>query len=95
MKLVDLVNINVFAGNGGNGVISFHHDSLTSLGGPDGGNGGNGGDIILEVDKNLNTLRHLIKSQNYKAKNGENGRKKNQHGKNGNPLIIKIPNYCK
>ena len=60
-------------------------------GGPDGGDGGRGGDIIFEVDKGLNTLYEFRHNRNYKAQPGEDGGKKNKHGKNGEDLIIKVP----
>ena len=60
-------------------------------GGPDGGDGGKGGDVIFEVDKGLNTLYEFRHNRNYKAQPGEDGGKKNKHGKNGEDLIIKVP----
>ena len=53
---IDIVDIEVKSGNGGNGAVSFHREKYVSAGGPDGGDGGKGGDIILRVDDNLNTL---------------------------------------
>lgn len=89
---IDYAKIYVKSGKGGNGHISFRRELYVPAGGPDGGDGGKGGDIILEVDKGLNTLLPFKHQYKYVAENGEEGGNKKCHGKNGNDLIIKVPN---
>lgn len=87
---VDRVKIFIKAGNGGNGKTSFYSNKF-ERGGPDGGDGGKGGDIIFEVDPNLNTLIDFKLKKYYRAQNGENGQSRNCTGKSGDSLIIKVP----
>lgn len=89
---IDYAKIYVKSGKGGNGHISFRRELYVPAGGPDGGDGGKGGDIIFEVDEGLNTLLPFKHQYKYIAENGEEGGKKKCHGKNGNDLIIKVPN---
>ena len=89
---IDYAKIYVKSGKGGNGHISFRRELYVPAGGPDGGDGGKGGDIIFEVDLGLNTLLPFKHQYKYIAENGEEGGKKKCHGKNGNDLIIKVPN---
>lgn len=87
----DSVKIFIKSGRGGDGHVSFRRELFVAAGGPDGGDGGRGGDIIFQVEKGLNTLgdfRHLKK---YVAESGESGGKRNCHGKDGEDLIIKVP----
>lgn len=88
---VDLAEIYVKAGDGGDGAISFHREKYLPSGGPDGGDGGKGGDVVFVADKCLNTLAGFRFKKKFFAKNGENGKKNNCTGKNGKDLIIKIP----
>ena len=88
---VDEVIIKVTAGRGGDGCTAFRREKYIAMGGPYGGNGGNGGDIIFEVDTGLHTLLDLRYQKTLKAKKGENGKGKNQHGKGAEPLIVKVP----
>ncbi len=88
---VDEVIIKVEAGKGGDGCCAFRREKYIEMGGPYGGNGGHGADIIFKVDEGLHTLLDLRYQKLIKAKNGENGRGKNQHGKGADPLIIKVP----
>ena len=88
---VDEVEIKVIAGRGGDGCTAFRREKYIAMGGPYGGNGGHGGDIIFEVDTGLHTLLDLRYQKTLKAKKGENGRGKNQHGKGAEPLIVKVP----
>ncbi len=92
MKFLDQAKIFIKAGNGGSGSASFRREKFIEFGGPDGGNGGKGGSIILSSDKNLNTLIDFRYQQHFKAEGGKNGKDKNQTGKNGSDLILKVPN---
>ncbi|MFS0672932.1 GTPase ObgE [Ornithinibacillus sp. 179-J 7C1 HS] len=88
---VDQVSVYVKAGDGGNGLVAYRREKYVPLGGPAGGDGGNGGDVIFKVDEGLNTLMDLRYNRHFKAKRGENGMSKNQHGKNSVPLIVPVP----
>jgi GTP-binding protein len=88
---VDQVKVYVKAGDGGNGIVAFRREIYEPMGGPAGGDGGNGGDIIFEVDEGLNTLMDFRYNKHFKAKRGEHGMSKGQHGKNADPLIVKVP----
>ena len=88
---IDIADIEVRSGNGGNGAVSFHREKYVSAGGPDGGDGGKGGDIILRVDDNLNTLVKFRYKKRYIAQNGENGKRNNCAGKDAEDIIIKVP----
>ncbi len=88
---VDRAKIYVRSGKGGDGHVSFRREKYVPNGGPDGGDGGRGGDIIFEVDEGLNTLIDFRNIRKYKAQDGENGGKKNCRGKDGENLILKVP----
>lgn len=87
----DRAKIILKSGKGGNGHVSFRREKYVPNGGPDGGDGGKGGDIVFEADEGLNTLSDYRYKRKFAAQNGEDGRKKNCHGKNGNDLILKVP----
>jgi len=87
----DNVRIFIKSGKGGDGHVSFRRELYVPAGGPDGGNGGHGGDIIFQVDKGLNTLGDFRHNSKYIAQSGEEGGKKRCTGKNGEDLIIKVP----
>ena len=87
----DKVRIFIKSGKGGDGHVSFRRELYVPAGGPDGGNGGHGGDIIFQVDKGLNTLGDFRHNSQYIAQSGEEGGKKRCTGKNGEDLIIKVP----
>ena len=87
----DKVRIFIKSGKGGDGHVSFRRELYVPAGGPDGGNGGHGGDIIFPVDKGLNTLGDFRHNSKYIAQSGEEGGKKRCTGKNGEDLIIKVP----
>ncbi|MAA86074.1 MAG: GTPase ObgE [Haliea sp.] len=91
MKFVDEASIKVFAGNGGNGCLSFRREKYIPRGGPDGGDGGDGGSVILEADENLNTMVDYRFVRSYRAENGETGRSRNCTGKSGEDLILRVP----
>lgn len=88
---LDIATIFVKAGNGGDGIVSFHTEKYVAQGGPDGGDGGNGGDVIFVVDKSASTLIDFKFVKHFRAENGENGGAKNCKGKSGKPLYIKVP----
>lgn len=91
MKFVDEASIKVFAGNGGNGCLSFRREKYIPRGGPDGGDGGDGGSVILEADENLNTMVDYRFVRSYRAENGETGRSRNCTGKSGEDLVLRVP----
>ena len=91
MKFLDQAKIYIKAGNGGSGSASFRREKFVEYGGPDGGDGGNGGSIIIESDRNLNTLIDFRYAQHFKAQHGKPGSKKNKTGGNGKDLILKVP----
>jgi len=90
-SFVDLANIKIKAGDGGNGAVSFHREKYVAAGGPDGGDGGRGGDIVFVADTNLSTLADFRYRRKYVATNGDNGRAKRQTGKSAEPLVLKVP----
>lgn len=87
----DRATIIIKSGKGGNGHVSFRREKYVPDGGPDGGDGGRGGDIIFEVDDGMNTLVDYRHKRKFAAQPGEEGGKKNCHGKNGSDLILKVP----
>jgi GTPase len=88
---IDHAEIEVAAGKGGDGAITFRREKYVPKGGPSGGNGGNGGNIILKTDPNLFTLLDFRYKKKYKAQNGEPGGNSRKDGKFGEDVIIKIP----
>jgi len=91
MKFLDQAKIYIKAGNGGSGSASFRREKFIEYGGPDGGDGGSGGSIIIESDRNLNTLIDFRYAQHFKAHHGKPGSKRNKTGANGKDLILKVP----
>ncbi len=91
MKFLDQAKIYIKAGNGGSGSASFRREKFIEYGGPDGGDGGDGGSIIIESDRNLNTLIDFRYAQHFKAQHGKPGSKRNKTGGNGKDLILKVP----
>lgn len=87
----DRAKIFIRSGKGGDGHVSFRKELYVPCGGPDGGDGGRGGDLIFEVDEGLNTLSDFRHIHKYAAKDGESGGKRRCHGKDGESLIIKVP----
>lgn len=87
----DHVKIYVKAGDGGNGAIAFHREKYISHGGPSGGDGGNGGNVIVEIDKGVNTLLAYKNKRKFIARNGENGMSEKFHGANAEDLVLRVP----
>ncbi|MBA3758426.1 GTPase ObgE [Candidatus Saccharibacteria bacterium] len=88
---VDKVLIQLKAGDGGDGAVSFRHEIYVDKGGPDGGDGGDGGDIILQASRNQNTLAAFRFQKLLKAEPGKSGSKQRKHGRSGKDLIVQIP----
>jgi GTP-binding protein len=89
--LSNVTNINIKAGNGGPGSVSFRREKYVEFGGPDGGDGGKGGDVYIEADRGFYNLSHFFTDRVYKAENGSHGSGSNKHVKDGENLIIKVP----
>jgi len=88
---VDTAKVFIQAGKGGNGAVSFRHEIYIDMGGPDGGAGGKGGDVIFVASENLNTLIDFRFKPELKAEPGQNGAKRDRHGRSGEPLYVKVP----
>ncbi len=88
---VDKATIKVKAGNGGNGAVAFHREKFVAAGGPDGGDGGRGGNVVLAVDTNMSTLMDFRYKRKYAAENGGDGGGKRCFGKDGQDLVINVP----
>ncbi len=91
MKFIDEVTIEVRAGDGGNGCVSFRREKYIPFGGPDGGDGGDGGSVLLEADSGMNTLVDFRHSRKFLAERGANGAGRNRTGKSGDDLVVKVP----
>lgn len=87
----DSANIYIKSGKGGDGHVSFRRELYVPAGGPDGGDGGKGGDVIFVVDKGINTLNDFRHIRKYCAGNGEDGQKKRCHGRDGEDIVVKVP----
>lgn len=88
---VDQARIYVKGGDGGNGIVSYRREKYVPLGGPAGGDGGHGGDVVFVVNEGLRTLIDFRYQRHFKAVHGENGKTKNQHGKNASDMLVKVP----
>ncbi|HCX65874.1 MAG TPA: GTPase CgtA [Eubacteriaceae bacterium] len=88
---IDQVEIQIKAGDGGDGSMAFRREKYVPNGGPAGGDGGDGGDVILEVDPNIRTLVDFRYKKKHKAESGKNGENNKCSGKAGEDLIIKVP----
>jgi GTP-binding protein len=91
MKFVDEATIDIKAGDGGNGCVSFRREKFIPLGGPDGGDGGDGGSVVMIADATLNTLADFRYERHFAAQRGENGRGRNCTGRKGDDLEIRVP----
>ncbi|MCA1554157.1 MAG: GTPase ObgE, partial [Chloroflexi bacterium] len=90
-SFLDEVKIQVKAGDGGDGVVSFRREKYIPLGGPDGGHGGRGGDVLLVADKSLSTFTTFRRKSHFKAENGGKGAGRNKHGADGADLRLSVP----
>lgn len=88
---VDKVKIYVKGGDGGNGMVAFRREKYVPKGGPAGGDGGRGGNVVFVVDEGLRTLMDFRYQRHFKAKRGENGRSKSQHGAGAEDLVVSVP----
>lgn len=91
MQFIDEVHIEVKAGDGGHGALSFRREKFVPKGGPDGGDGGRGGHVYLLADENINTLMDYRHTHSFKAQRGEDGRGRQCSGKGGKDIYIKVP----
>ena len=87
----DRAKIYIRSGKGGDGHVSFRREKYVANGGPDGGDGGRGGDVIFEVESGLNTLVDYRMKRKFIAQDGEQGGKKKCHGKDGQSIVLKVP----
>ncbi|WP_332694190.1 GTPase ObgE [Halalkalibacter lacteus] len=88
---VDKVKVYVKGGDGGNGQVSYRREKYVPDGGPAGGDGGRGASVVFEVEEGLRTLMDFRYKRHFKASRGEHGRPKNQHGKNAEDMVVKVP----
>lgn len=91
MRFVDEVTVEVRGGDGGNGAVAFRREKWVPLGGPSGGDGGDGGDVVFEANERIATLLDFQFKKRIVAKGGEAGRGKDQYGKGGPDLIVRVP----
>ncbi len=91
MKFIDEAIIELSAGDGGDGCMSFRREKYVPKGGPDGGDGGRGGHVIFKTDKGLTTLMDIRYRRHFKAERGVHGKGKKMHGKQGEDCIINMP----
>lgn len=91
MSFVDRATIEIRAGRGGDGAVSFLREAFRPRGGPDGGNGGNGGSVLLRVTTHRSSLRDLASRRHYHAENGRPGGTKNMTGARGEELVLEVP----
>ncbi len=89
--MFDRAEIEVRAGAGGTGIVSFRREKHVPFGGPDGGDGGDGGDVIIRADSSVDSLRVFSRKRFYRAAGGKDGKGKRKHGKNGENLILTVP----
>ena len=91
MKFVDEAYIDIAAGDGGNGCVSFRHEKYKEFGGPNGGDGGRGGHVFAVADSNLNTLVDFRYARRYEAKRGQHGMGSDMFGAAGDDIVLKMP----
>lgn len=88
---VDKAKIYIKAGDGGDGLVSYRREKYVPDGGPAGGDGGKGGDVVFRVDEGLRTLVDFKYQKHFKAKRGERGKTKSQHGASAEPMVVRVP----
>ena len=91
MKFVDEATIDVVAGDGGNGCMSFRREKFLPFGGPNGGDGGRGGSVYAMGDRNLNTLIDFRYARRHEGRRGENGRGSDQYGAAAEDIVMRMP----
>ena len=91
MQFIDEAEVLAKAGDGGPGAVAFRREKFVPRGGPSGGDGGNGGDIVLETDERLTTLLDFRFKREYRARNGEPGRGRDQNGHAAPEMLLKVP----
>ena len=91
MKFVDEATIEVVAGDGGNGCMSFRREKFIPFGGPNGGDGGRGGSVFAVADTNINTLIDFRYARRHEARRGENGRGSDQYGAAADDIVLRMP----
>jgi GTP-binding protein len=91
VRFVDEATIDVVAGDGGNGCMSFRREKFIPFGGPNGGDGGRGGSVWAVADRNLNTLIDLRYARRHEARHGENGRGSDQYGAAAEDIVMRMP----
>jgi GTPase len=91
MKFVDEATIDVVAGDGGNGCMSFRREKFLPFGGPNGGDGGRGGSVFAVGDRNLNTLIDFRYARRHEGRRGENGRGSDQYGAAAVDIVMRMP----
>lgn len=89
--MLDVVEIDAVGGAGGRGAVSFRREKYVPRGGPDGGQGGRGGDVLVEADAQLNTLRRYRRQRIFRAEDGAPGRTSNRRGRAGASLVLQLP----
>jgi len=89
--MIDCVEFEVVAGNGGGGIVSFRREKFVPRGGPDGGDGGRGGDIVFVADSRMSTLQPYRDQRVRRAGNGQPGGPNRMHGASGETLVIPVP----
>ena len=91
MKFVDEATIDIAAGDGGSGCVSFRREKFIPFGGPNGGDGGRGGSVWAQADRNINTLIDYRYARRHEARNGEPGRGSDQYGAAGDDIVLRLP----
>ena len=91
MKFIDEANIEVIAGDGGNGSASFRREKYVPRGGPDGGDGGRGGSIFVIADRNINTLIEYRFARIHRARSGESGHGADKYGRGADDIVLRVP----
>jgi GTPase len=89
--MLDKVELKLKAGDGGNGAVTFRREKFVPFGGPFGGDGGRGGDILVQANASVNTLRQYLHRRDFKSENGQGGMSKNKHGADGANLVLNVP----